>query len=133
MTNKMITDVIMGVARGNCSVSESAKALNMPIIDFERMMNAWEQSQQYWDKMREIAIISEIKNGKTDKEIMEDMRCSESELERGKRLLGRTLGAFEEVKEKRKTPGCGSCVAGVYISEFMKMLEHEKTNEEPTE
>lgn len=126
MTSNEITDAIMEVARGNCSVNEGAKSLCMSVIDFERMMNAWEKSQQYWDKMREIAIISEIKNGKTDEEIMESLGCSESEIERDKRLLGRTLQAFKEVREGRKAPGCGSCVAGVYISEFMKMMAVEE-------
>lgn len=133
MTSNEISHAIMEVARGNCSVSVSARSLNMSVIDFERMMDAWEKSQQYWDKMREIAIISEMKHGKTDEEIMKDLKCSESEIERDRRLLGRTLQVFEEVREGRKTPGCGSCVAGVYISEFMKMMEQERTDEDSTE
>lgn len=132
MPSNEITDAIMEVARGNCSVSEGAKSLNMSVIDFERMMNAWEKSQQYWDKMREIAIISEIKNGKTGDEIMKDLGCSESELERNKRRLERTLGAINEVREGNKTLACGSCIARVYISELARMMEQEK-NEEPTE
>lgn len=130
MTGKMIKDVVIGVIGGEYSIDEGASKLSMNKLDFERLLNAWENAQQAWGKMLRIAIISEIKNGKTDEEIMENLGCSESELERNKRLLGRTLEAIREVKEGRKTPACGSCVAGVYISEFVKMMEQEEKRDE---
>ena len=132
MTIQTIKDIIIDVIEGNCSIAEGAKALEMSVIDFERLLNAWEDAQQAWGRMLRIAIISEIKNGKTDDEIMENLSCSEAEVERNKRLLGRTLEVFEEVRAGKKTPGCGSCVARVYISDFMKMMEQEK-NEKNTE
>ena len=132
MTIQTIKDIIIDVTEGNCSIAKGAKALNMCVIDFERLLNSWEDAQQAWGRMLRIAIISEIKNGKTDDEIMENLGCSKTEVERDKLLLGRTLEVFEEVREGRKTPGCGSCIARVYISEFVKMMEQEK-NEKPTE
>lgn len=130
MTKSQITDTIMKVARGDITIDEGASELSMIIIDFERMMNAWEDAQQAWGKMQQIAIISELKNGKIDEEIMENLGCSESELERSKRIWRRTLGAIDEVREGSKTPGCASCIAGVYISEFARMMEQEKTDGE---
>ena len=130
MTKSQITDTIMKVARGDITIDEGASELSMIIIDFERMMNAWEDAQQAWGKMQQIAIISELKNGKTDEEIMEEFDCDESELERSKRTWRRALGAIDEVREGSKTPGCASCIAGVYISEFARMMEQEKTDGE---
>lgn len=132
MTIQTIKDVIIDVLEGNCSIDEGAEALEMSVIDFERLMNAWEDAQQAWGRMLRIAIISEIKRGKTDGEIMKNLGCSEKELERNRCLLGRTLDAIERVREGQQTPGCGSCVARVYISEFAKMMEQEK-NEKNTE
>lgn len=132
MTIQMIKEVIAKVLEGDCSIDEGAKALNMSLIDFERLLNAWEDAQQAWGRMLRIAIISELKNGKTDEEIIKNLGCSKVEVERNERLLGRTLEVFEEVRAGKKTPGCGSCVARVYISDFMKMMEQEK-NEKNTE
>ena len=132
MTSNEITDAIMAVARGNCSVNEGAKALNMSVIDFERLMNSWEDAQIAWNKMIQVAIISELKHEKTDDEIMKNLGCSKAEVERNKRLLGRTLEVLEEVRAGKKIPGCGSCVARVYISEFVKMMKQGETNGEPT-
>lgn len=130
MTIQMIKEVVTGVVDGKCSISEGAETLDMSAIDFERLLNNWEDAQQSWGKMLRVAIISEIKNGKTDEEIMADLGCSEKELEHSKRRLERTLEVFEEVQEGRKTLGCGSCVARVYISEFARMMEQEaKTHE----
>lgn len=132
MTIQTIKDIIIDVIDGNCSIAEGAKTLDMSAIDFERLLNAWEDAQQAWGRMLRIAIISEIKRGKTDGEIMKNLGCSEKELERNRCLLGRTLDAIERVREGQQTPGCGSCVARVYISEFAKMMEQEK-NEKNTE
>lgn len=130
MTIQMIKEVITGVVEGKCSISEGAETLNMSLIDFERLLNNWEDAQQAWSKMLQIAIISEMRGGRTDEEIMADMCCSEKELEHSKRRLERTLGAIDEVREGNKTLGCGSCIARVYISEFAKMMEQEvKTHE----
>lgn len=126
MTKDQISETIMQVARGDISINEGAKLLSMTLIDFERLMNFWEDAQQAWDKMMGIAIISELKRGKTDEEIKENFDCSEGEIERDKRLLRRTLGAIDEVREGSKTPGCASCIAGVYISEFARMMEEAK-------
>ena len=133
MTIQTIKEVIINVLEGNCSITKGAKTLEMSVIDFERLLNAWEDAQQAWGRMLQVAIISEIKNGKTDDEIMKNLGCSKAEVERNKRLLGRTLEVFEEVREGKKTPGCGSCVARVYISDFVKMMKQGETNEEPTE
>lgn len=133
MTIQTIKEVIINVIEGDCSIEEGAKTLEMSVIDFERLLNAWEDAQQAWGRMLQVAIISEIKNGKTDDEIMKNLGCSKAEVERNKRLLGRTLEVFEEVREGKKTPGCGSCVARVYISDFVKMMKQGETNEEPTE
>lgn len=133
MTSQMIKDVIAGVIGGDCSINEGAKSLEMSLIDFERLLNSWEDAQQSWGKMMQIAIISEIKNGKTGDEIMKDLGCSESELERNKRRLERTLGAINEVREGNKTLACGSCIARVYISELARMMEQEARNENSTE
>lgn len=130
MTIQTIKDVIIDVIEGNCSIAEGAKTLEMSVIDFERLLNAWEDAQQAWGRMLRIAIISELKHGKTDEEIMADLGCSKVEVERDKRLLGRTLEVFEEVRAGKKTPGCGSCVARVYISEFVKMMEQENSDGE---
>ena len=132
MTIQIIKDIIIDVIEGNCSIAKGAKALEMSVIDFERLLNAWEDAQQAWGRMLRIAIISELKNGKTAEEIIENLGCSKVEVERNERLLGRTLEVFEEVRAGKKTPGCGSCVARVYISEFVKMMEQEK-NEKNTE
>ena len=131
MTIQTIKEVIINVIEGDCSIEEGAKTLEMSVIDFERLLNHWEDAQQSWGKMLRVAIINELKHGRTDEEIMADLGCGKAEVERDKRLLGRTLEVFEEVREGRKTPGCGSCVARVYISEFVKMMEQEK-NGEPT-
>ena len=132
MTIQTIKGVIIDMIEGNCSIAEGAKTLEMSVINFERLLNAWEDAQQAWGRMLQVAIISEIKRGKTDDEIMADLGCSEKELEHGKRRLERTLEAIEKVREGQQTPGCGSCVARVYISDFMKMMEQEK-NEKNTE
>lgn len=130
MTTKMIKDVIAKVIGGDYSISEGAKALDMSLIDFERLLNNWEDAQQAWGKMLQVTIISEIKRGKTDEEIMENLGCSKEELERDKRRLERILGAINEVREGNKTLTCGSCIARVYISEFARMMEQEvKTHE----
>lgn len=129
MTSKEIKEVVIDVVEGKCSISEGASKLSMSIIDFERLLNNWEQSHQYWGKMLQIAIISEIKNEKTDDEIMENLGCSEAEVGRNRRLLGRTMEAIEKVREGQQTPGCGSCIARMYISEFIKTMEQEKTDE----
>ena len=133
MTSKMIKEVITNVIGGDCSIDEGAKTLNMSLIDFERLLNHWEDAQQAWDKMMRIAIISELKNGKTDEEIIENLGCCETELERDKRRLERTLGVINEVREGNKTLACGSCIARVYISEFARMMEQEARNENCTE
>ena len=125
MTSKMIKEVITNVIGGDCSIDEGAKALEMSLIDFERLLNSWEDAQQSWGRMMQIAIISEIKRGKTDEEIMENLGCSKEELERDKRRLERILGAINEVREGNKTLTCGSCIARVYISEFARMMEEE--------
>lgn len=130
MTIQTIKEVVINIIEGNCSIDEGAKALCMSLIDFERLLNAWEDAQQAWGRMLRIAIISEIKNGKTDDEIMENLDCSEKELEHSKRRLERTLGAFDDVREGNKTLACGSCIARVYISEFARMMEQEKNNGE---
>ena len=132
MTIQMIKEVVTGVVDGKCSISEGAETLDMSAIDFERLLNNWEDAQQAWGRMLRIAIISEIKRGKTDDEIMKNLGCSEAEVGRNRRLLGRTLEVFKEVRAGKKTPGCGSCVARVYISEFSRMMEQEK-NEKNTE
>lgn len=123
MTIQMIKEVVTGVVDGKCSISEGAETLDMSAIDFERLLNNWEDAQQSWGKMLRVAIISEIKNGKTDEKIMADLGCNKAEVERNKCLLGRTSEVFEEVRAGRKTPGCGSCIARVYISEFARMME----------
>ena len=130
MTIQTIKEVIINVIEGDCSIEEGAKTLEMSVIDFERLLNHWEDAQQSWGKMLRVAIINELKHGRTDKEIMADLGCGKAEVERDKRLLGRTLEVFEEVREGRKTPGCGSCIARMYISEFAKMMEQEKNNGE---
>ena len=130
MTIQTIKEVIAKVLEGDCSIDEGAKSLEMSLIDFERLLNAWEDAQQAWGKMVQVAIISEIKRGKTDEEIMEDLGCGEKELEHSKRRLERTLGAINEVREGNKTLACGSCIARVYISELARMMEPEgKTHE----
>ena len=130
MTTKMIKDVIAKVIGGDYSISEGAKALDMSLIDFERLLNNWEDAQQAWSKMLQIAIISEMRGGRTDEEIMADMCCGEMEIEYSKRRLERTLGAINDVREGNKTLTCGSCIARVYISEFARMMEQEvKTHE----
>jgi len=102
----------------------------MSAIDFERLLNAWEDAQQSWGKMMQIAIISEMRRGRTDEEIMVDLCCTEMEIKYCKRRLERTLGAINEVREGNKTLACGSCIARVYISEFARMIEQEvKTHE----
>lgn len=126
MTNKEITDAIMGVARGEITISEGASKLCMLEIDFERMMNAWEDAQIAWDKMLQIAIVSELKNGKTDQTIIEALNCSKSEVERAEKRWKKTQQIFEEVREKTKTPTCGSCIARVYISELARMMEQQQ-------
>lgn len=128
MTIQTIKEVIINVLEGDCSIAEGAKALNMPVIDFERLLNAWEDAQQAWGRMLRIAIISELKHGKTDEEIIETLGCSEEELERDKRRLARILGAIDEVQEGSKTLACGSCIARVYISEFSRMMDEERKN-----
>ena len=125
MTIQTIKDIIIDVIEGNCSIAEGAKALEMSVIDFERLLNAWEDAQQAWGRMLRIAIISEIKRGKTNEEIMANLGCSEAEVGRNRRLLGRTLEAIEKVREGQQTPGCGSCIARVYISELARMMEQE--------
>lgn len=130
MTIQMIKEVVTGVVEGKCSISEGAETLNMSLIDFERLLNNWEDAQQAWSKMLQIAIISEMRGGRTDEEIMADMCCGEMEIEYSKRRLERTLGAINDVREGNKTLTCGSCVARVYISEFARMMEQEvKTHE----
>ena len=130
MTTKMIKDVIAKVIGGDYSINEGAKALDMSLIDFERLLNNWEDAQQAWSKMLQIAIISEMRGGRTDEEIMADMCCGEMEIEYSKRRLERTLGAINDVREGNKTLTCGSCIARVYISEFARMMEQEvKTHE----
>lgn len=130
MTIQMIKDVIAKMLGGDCSIDEGAKALDMSLIDFERLLNAWEDAQQAWGKMLQVAIINELKRGKTDEEIMENLGCGEEELERDKRRLERIRGVMDDVREGNKTLACGSCVARVYISEFAKMMEQEvKTHE----
>lgn len=123
MTIQMIKEVVTGVVDGKCSISEGAETLDMSAIDFERLLNNWEDAQQSWGKMLRVAIISEIKNGKTDEEIMADLCCGEIEIKHSKRRLERTLGAINEVREGNKTFACGSCIARVYISEFARMME----------
>ncbi len=130
MTSQMIKDVIAGVVGGDYSICEGASKLCMTILDFERLLNAWEDAQLAWDKMMRIAIISELKNGKTDEEIMNNLGCCETELERDKRRLERILGAIDEVQEGSKTLACGACIARVYISEFARMMEVEQNNGE---
>lgn len=132
MTSKMIKEVITNVIGGDCSIDEGAKALEMSLIDFERLLNSWEDAQQSWGKMMQIAIISELKNGKTDEEIIENLGCSEEELERDKRRLARILGAIDDVREGSKTLACGSCIARVYISELVRMMDEEARNETDT-
>ena len=68
MTIQTIKEVIINVIEGDCSIEEGAKTLEMSVIDFERLLNAWEDAQQAWGRMLQVAIISEIKNGKTDDE-----------------------------------------------------------------
>ena len=70
MTIQMIKEVVTGVVEGKCSISEGAETLNMSLIDFERLLNNWEDAQQAWSKMLQIAIISEMRGGRTDEEIM---------------------------------------------------------------
>lgn len=125
MTIQTIKDIIIDVIDGNCSIAEGAKTLGMSVIDFERLMNSWEDAQQAWGRMLRIAIISEIKRGKTNEEIMANLGCSEAEVGRNRRLLGRTLEAIEKVREGQQTPGCGSCIARVYVSELARMMEQE--------
>ena len=130
MTSQMIKEVIAKVVEGKCSISEGAKTLNMSAIDFERLLNNWEDAQQSWNKMVQIAIISEMRRGKTDEEIMVDLCCTEMEIKHCKRRLEHTLGAINDVREGNKTLGCGSCIARAYISEFARMMEQEvKTHE----
>ena len=128
MTKEQITDEIMRVVRGDASISEGASVLSMSVIDFGRMMNAWEDVQDGWNKVYEIAVISELKNNKTDEEIIQNLGCSAAELERCKRRYGRTLWAIDEVHKGNKAPGCGAVIAGAYVSEFLRMLEQEKTD-----
>ena len=45
MTKEQITNEIMRVVRGDASISEGASVLSMSVIDFGRMMNAWEDVQ----------------------------------------------------------------------------------------
>lgn len=130
MTIQMIKEVITGVVEGTCSISEGAETLDMSVIDFERLLNNWEDAQQAWGKMMQIAIISEMRRGRTDEEIMEDLCCAEMETKHSKRRLERTLEAINDVREGNKTLTCGSCIARVYISEFARMMEQEvKTHE----
>lgn len=131
MTIQMIKDVISNVIGCDCSIDEGAKALNMSLIDFERLLNHWEDAQQAWGKMLQVAIINELKHGKTDEEIIDNLGCGEEELERDKRRLERIRGAITDVREGNKTLACGSCIARVYISEFARMMEQKeaKTHE----
>lgn len=128
MTKEHITNEIMRVVRGDASISEGASVLSMSVIDFGRMMNAWEDVQDGWNKVYEIAVISELKNNKTDEEIIQRLGCSEAELERCKRRYGRTVWAIDEVRKGNKAPGCGAVIVGAYVSEFVRMLEQEKTD-----
>ncbi|MBQ4543409.1 MAG: hypothetical protein IJA19_04480 [Clostridia bacterium] len=123
MTSQMIKEVIAKMLEGGYSIDEGAKALDMSLIDFERLLNAWEDAQQSWNKMVQIAIVSEMRRGRTDEEIMADLCCGEIEIKHSKRRLERTLGAINEVREGNKTFACGSCIARVYISEFARMME----------
>lgn len=125
MTIQMIKEVIAKVLEGGYSIDEGAKALDMSLIDFERLLNAWEDAQQSWNKMVQIAIISEMRRGKTDEEIMVDLCCTEMEIKHCKRRLEHTLGAIDDVREGNKTLACGSCIARVYISELARMMEQE--------
>lgn len=131
MTIQMIKDVIAKMLEGDCSIDEGAKSLDMSVIDFERLLNNWEDAQQAWGKMMQIAIISEMRRGRTDEEIMADLGCGEMEIKHSKRRLERTLGAINKVREGSKTLACGSCIARVYISEFARMMEQQeaKTHE----
>ena len=125
MIKEQIAGIIMKVMRGDISLGEGASTLSMSSIDFERIMNAWEDVQDAWNKIYEIAIINDLKNEKTDEEIIKNWGCSEEELERCRRRYGRIMWAIDEVREGNKAPGCGAVVAGAYTSEFVRMLEAE--------
>ena len=129
MTSQMIKEVVTGVVDGKCSISEGVETLNMSAIDFERLLNNWEDAQQAWGKMMQIAIISEMRRGRTDEEIMVDLCCTEMEIKHCKRRLERTLGAINEVREGNKTLACGSCIARVYISELARMMEQQEASQ----